>query len=76
MLREDVVAAIKAGKFHIYAVKTIEEGLEVLTDYPAGELQTDETYPDGTTNHLVAKRLEKLNDSMRGHYVPALAAAN
>ena len=41
MLRKDVVAAIEAGKFHIYPVRTVEEGIEILTGVPAG-VQDDE----------------------------------
>jgi len=76
MLREEVVEAIREGKFHIYAVKTISEGLEVLTGYPAGEPQVDGTYPEGTVNYLVAKRLLELNQSMRGYYGEVLAGVN
>ncbi len=68
MLREDVVEAIKDGKFNIYAVKTIDEGLEILTGTTAGEADADGNYPEGTVNHLTAKRLDELNDSMRGYF--------
>jgi predicted ATP-dependent protease len=67
MLRDDVVEAIREGMFHIYAVKTIDEGLEVLTGVPAGEVDDTGAYPEGTVNYLVAKRLGELNDSMRGY---------
>jgi len=76
MLREEVVEAIREGKFHIYAVKTISEGLEVLTGYPAGVPQVDGTYPQGTVNYLVAKRLLELNQSMRGYYAEVLAGVS
>ena len=56
MLRDDVVEAIREGMFHIYAVKTIDEGLEVLTGVPAGEADDTGAYPEGTVNYLVAKR--------------------
>ena len=68
MLRDDVVEAIREGMFHIYAVKTIDEGLEVLTGVPAGEADDTGAYPEGTVNYLVAKRLGELNDSMRGYF--------
>ena len=45
MLRSDVVEAIKEGKFHIYAVRTIDEGLEILTGVPAGERGPEENSP-------------------------------
>ena len=76
MLREEVVEAIREGNFHIYAVKTIDEGLEVLTGYPAGEPQADGTYPEGTVNYLVARRLLELNQSMRGYYGEVLAGVS
>ena len=59
-LREDVVEAVQAGQFTIYAVATIDEGIEVLTGVPAGELQEDGTYPEGTIHHLVEERLEEM----------------
>lgn len=60
MLRKDVVEAVKQGKFHIYAVRTIDEGIEILTGKEAGELQPDGTYPQGTVNGLVNERLKAL----------------
>ncbi len=48
MLRSDVVEACRAGKFHVYAVDTIEEALEVLTGAIAGRRGEDGTYPEGT----------------------------
>ena len=76
MLRDDVVAALREGNFHIYAIKTIDEGLEVLMDHEAGERQTDGSYPVGTVNYLVEKRLLELNQTMRGHYESLLAATS
>jgi len=49
-------------------VKTIDEGLEILTGTPAGVVNSNGEYPEGTVNHLTAKRLGELNDSMRGHF--------
>ena len=68
MLREDVVEAVKEGKFHIYAVKNVDEGIEVLTGVPAGDRQPDGSYQEGTVNYLVDKRLQELAQSMRGFY--------
>ena len=75
MLREDVAEAIKEGNFSVYAVKTIDEGLEILTGMPAGERQTDGRFPEGTVNHLVDQRLAELHESMRGYYGDLVAAA-
>ena len=60
MLKEEVVEAIKEGKFHVYPVKTIDEGIEVLTGVPAGELGDDGTYPEGTVNYLTQRKLDEL----------------
>jgi len=60
MLKEEVVEAIKEGKFHIYPVKAIDEGIEVLTGVPAGELREDGAYPADTINHLVQRKLDEL----------------
>lgn len=60
MLRKDVVEAVAAGKFHIYPIKTIDEGIEILTGLPAGEKGTDGTYPEGTVNYLVNEKLKEL----------------
>jgi predicted ATP-dependent protease len=68
MLRDDVVEAIREGKFHVYAVKTIDEGLEILTGVTAGEADDTGAFPEGSVNRLIAKRLGELNDSMRGYF--------
>ena len=68
MLRDDVVEAIREGKFHVYAVKTIDEGLEILTGVTAGEADDTGAFPEGSVNHMIAKRLGELNDSMRGYF--------
>ena len=60
MLAPEVVSACKAGKFHVHAVSTIDEGIELLTGKPAGERKPDGTYPKGTINYLVNQRLMKL----------------
>lgn len=57
MLREDVVEAVSKGRFHIYAVNTIDEGIEVLTDLVAGERSEDGKFPDGSINARVEARL-------------------
>jgi len=65
MLKDEIVQAIRADKFHIYPVKTIDEGIEVLTGVPAGELQEGGAYPDGTINYLVKKRLEEMAEQIK-----------
>jgi ATP-dependent Lon protease len=65
MLRKDVVEAVKAGKFHIYPVKTIDEGIEILTDVQAGERGKDGAYPKGSINDLVDKKLKSLAEGLK-----------
>jgi predicted ATP-dependent protease len=56
MLREDVVKACDAGRFHVYAVRNVQEALEILTGMPAGELGKDGRYPENTLLALAQKR--------------------
>ncbi len=67
MLRDDVVNAVKEGKFHINAVKTIDEGIEILTGVPAGAPQPDGSYPEKTVNYMVNNRLKELAEALRGY---------
>ncbi|HUV12279.1 MAG TPA: AAA family ATPase [Acidobacteriota bacterium] len=60
MLNEEVIQAVREGKFHIYPIETVDEGMEILTDFEAGELQEDGTYPEGTVHDLVQKRLDEM----------------
>ncbi|HXF83632.1 MAG TPA: ATP-binding protein [bacterium] len=65
MLRDDVVQAVREGRFHIWAVRTIDEGLEVLTGLPAGEPDAQGRYPEGTVNDRVSRRLAELAERLR-----------
>ncbi|TEU06170.1 MAG: ATP-dependent protease, partial [Candidatus Aminicenantes bacterium] len=60
MLSNDVVEAVKQAKFHIYPVKSIDEGIEILTEVKAGERKKDETFEEGTVNYLVDQELQRL----------------
>ncbi|MCC6347122.1 MAG: AAA family ATPase [Nitrospirales bacterium] len=64
MLREEVVNAVKEGRFLIYPIERMEEGLEVLTGMPAGTPQEDGSYPEGTINRLVMKRFEEISAAL------------
>jgi len=57
MLKEEVVEAVKEGKFHIYSVDNIKEGIEILTGIKAGEKGPDGKYPENTIYGMVDKRL-------------------
>jgi predicted ATP-dependent protease len=65
MLRSDVVEAVKEGKFHIYAVGTVDEGIEVLTGRPAGVRNADGTYPQDSINDRVQKKLLQFTEQQR-----------
>jgi len=65
MLRKDVVEAVAAGKFHIYPVQNIDQGVEILTGVSAGEKEKDGTYPADTVNYLVGQKLWELAKRMK-----------
>ena len=58
MLKKEVVDAVKDGKFHVYQVSTVEEGIEILTGIPAGEPDPGGDYPEGTLYHKVQQKLK------------------
>jgi lon-related putative ATP-dependent protease len=60
MLREDIVEAIREGRFHVYAVENVDQGMEILTGLPAGEPAADGRYPAGTVNARVDRTLADL----------------
>lgn len=74
MLKEEVVEAVRRGDFHVWAVRTVDEGLEVLTGLEAGEAAGDGTFPDGTVNQRVSARLNELADRLR-RYGPLMRPA-
>jgi predicted ATP-dependent protease len=65
MLKEEILDAVKAGQFHIYAVKTIDEGIAVLTGVKSGERREDGTFENGTVNHKVDKRLKNMAEKLK-----------
>ena len=65
MLRKEVIDAVSEAKFHIYPVKTIDEGIAILTGAEAGEKQKDGSFPKGTVNHLVDTELQRLAKSWK-----------
>ena len=64
-LKDEVLDAIHAGKFHIYSISTIDEGIEVLTGTPAGERIEGGGYPEGTVHYLVEERLKDMARAAR-----------
>ncbi len=65
MLREDVVEAIGKKKFHIYTIKTIDEGIEILTGVRAGEQRKDGSFEPGTVYALAEKTLRRYAEEWR-----------
>jgi hypothetical protein len=65
MLRHDVVEACEAGRFAIYPIETIDQGIALLTGTPAGECGADGAFPDGSVNALVEARLEEFAKKAR-----------
>jgi predicted ATP-dependent protease len=57
MLREDVIDAVRQGRFHVWAVRTVDEGIEILTGAPAGNRRPDGTWEPDTVNARVDQRL-------------------
>jgi lon-related putative ATP-dependent protease len=76
MLREDVVAAVAAGTFRIFAVETIDQGIEILTGVAAGARATDGTYPSDSINGRVAARLKDYSKKAQAHGIYGRDATN
>ena len=62
MLNQAVIDAVKHGLFHVYAISTVNEALELLMDKPAGTMNAEGNYPDNTINHTVVSRLKEISD--------------
>jgi predicted ATP-dependent protease len=65
MLRADVVKAVEDETFHTYAVQSIDEGIEVLTDVAAGTRSTAGKFPAGSINALVEEKLTHFAERQR-----------
>lgn len=70
MLRRDVVEAARAGKFHVYPVATVDEGITLLTGVPAGEPDDEGNYPADSINGRVVARLTQLTEKQRAFNQP------
>ncbi len=65
MLKGEVIEAVKAGKFHIYPVKIIEEGIQILTGVPAGNKLPDGSFEKNSICDLVDKRLREMAETIK-----------
>ncbi|MCX8131348.1 MAG: AAA family ATPase [Clostridia bacterium] len=66
VLNDEVVDAVKAGMFHIYPVKTIDEGIEILTGVEAGDKKEDGTYAEDSINYKVYEKLRRFAKTVVG----------
>ena len=65
MLREDVVEAVRNGRFKVYSISTIDEALQLLMGVPAGERNADGAYPGDSINGLVQAQLTRYAERLR-----------
>jgi predicted ATP-dependent protease len=70
MLADEVVAAVAAGEFHVWAVESVDEGIELLTGCPAGVRGADGVFPEGSVHRRVEDRLGGYADVLRD-FAPA-----
>ena len=63
-LNDEVIQAVQDGQFHIYPVRSIDEGIEVLTGVEAGVADADGNYPSGTVHYLVNQKLREYMETM------------
>ena len=74
MLRQDVIDCVREGKFHIYPVETIDQGIELLTGLEAGELDQSGKYPENSVNGKVCAVLAEMADK-RLKYIRSSSSA-
>jgi lon-related putative ATP-dependent protease len=60
MLRQDVIDAVEEGRFNVYPVETIDQGIEILTGVAAGERDADGNYPEDSINYRVEAQLSEM----------------
>ncbi len=65
MLKDEVIEAVRNGQFSVWAVATIDEGIEILTGVPAGERDAAGHWPAGSINQLVDQRLRTMAESVK-----------
>ena len=70
MLNDEVVQAVKDGKFHLWPVKCIEQGIEILTGVPAGERDENGNYPADSVHGRVNSKLQKFADILKSYGMP------
>lgn len=64
-LSDEVISSVKEGKFHVYAISSLDEGIEILTGVPAGTKNKDGKYPAGTIKYLAYEKLKQYNENIK-----------
>ena len=67
ILPREILAEIREKRFHLWAVKTIDQGMEILTGLPAGERNRKGVFPSGTFNCFVERRLKEMADMVKAY---------
>ncbi|MFO7867376.1 MAG: ATP-binding protein [Candidatus Aminicenantes bacterium] len=67
MLKPEVIEACREGRFFIYPIKTVDEGMEILTGFKAGDLKEDGTFEEDTINYKVDQELQRLAESWKSY---------
>jgi len=67
MLREEIIGAVEKGLFHVYAVSSIEQGIEILTGMKAGKSEKNDRFPHDTIFYLANKKLEEYAQAWKKH---------
>ncbi|MFA4874838.1 MAG: Lon-insertion domain-containing protein, partial [bacterium] len=75
MLRKDVAEAVRKGKFHVYSISTIDEGIELLMGRSAGKMGKGGKYHADTVHGIVMKRLREMNEALAALSEEGLARA-
>jgi predicted ATP-dependent protease len=74
MLDEEVVQAVREGRFHVYPIGIIDEGIELLTGVKAGELRDDGSYESGSVHFKVNHRLAEMAEAIKKYSEPPWSA--
>ncbi len=64
-LSDEVIESVKSGEFHIYAISTLDEGIEILTGVPAGKKNKSGKFPAGTIKYLAYEKLKHYNENTK-----------
>ena len=66
MVDQEVIDAVAAGQFNVWAVETMEQGMEILTGYCAGERDADGSYPEDSIHGIIEAKLFQMSKKAQG----------